>query len=231
MPVIAGKSCVSLLGLLAVAVTPAPARAELIVSDLVVELGADLQPRRDVEVWNNSDERSYVEIAPVEVLDAGRPGERRVREPDPEKLGLLVSPNRMILEPQQRKLVRIASIASAGEMERVYRITIKPVVGEVSGDHSGLKVLVGYDVLALLRPATPAPRVSGKREGRRLTVRNDGNASAELMSGKQCDARGKCVDLPGKRLYAGASWIQELPGEGAVEYVMKGSGEPGPVRF
>lgn len=220
-----------MLGLLALAATPAPARAELIVSDLVVELGADLQPRRDVEVWNNSTERSYVEISPVEVLDAGRPGERRVREPDPEKLGLLVSPNRMILEPQQRKLVRIASIAAAGDKERVYRITIKPVVGDVSGDHSGLKVLVGYDVLALLRPARPAPSISGKREGRKLTVRNDGNASAELMSGKQCDAGGKCVDLPGKRLYAGASWSQDLPGDGPVEYVMKGSGEPGPVRF
>lgn len=228
---IAGKSCVALSGLLALAGTPAPARAELIVSDLVVELGANLQPRRDVEVWNNSDERSYVEITPVEVLDAGRPGERRVREPDPEKLGLLVSPNRMILEPQQRKLVRIASITAGGEQERVYRITIKPVVGEVSGDHSGLKVLVGYDVLALLRPARPAPRISGKREGRKLTVRNDGNASAELMNGRQCDSAGKCVDLPGKRLYAGASWFQELPGEGTVEYVMKGSGEPGPVRF
>ncbi|MDV3258298.1 MAG: hypothetical protein LOX97_11095 [Sphingomonas sp.] len=228
---IAGKSRVAFLGLVALLGAPTPARAELIVSDLVVELGADLQPRRDVEVWNNSNERSYVEIAPVEVLDAGRPGERRVREPNPEKLGLLVSPNRMILEPHQRKLVRIASIADRLDRERVYRITIKPVVGEVSGDHSGLKVLVGYDVLALLRPASPEPRISGTRDGRKLVVRNDGNASAELMNGRQCDSAGKCVDLPGKRLYAGASWTLELPGDGPAEYVMKGSGEPGPVRF
>lgn len=228
---IAGKSCVALIGLLALVGTPAPARAELIVSDLVVELGADLQPRRDIEVWNNSDERSYVEITPVEVLGAGLAEERRVREPDPEKLGLLVSPNRMILEPRQRKLVRIAVIVDPPERERVYRITIKPVVGEVSGDHSGLKVLVGYDVLALLRPANPQPRISGKREGRMLTVRNDGNASAELMNGRQCDSAEKCADLPGKRLYAGASFTQELPGDGPVEYVMKGSGEPRPVRF
>lgn len=227
----ASQCFIRVLSLVALAGAAVPASAELIVSDLVVELGADAQPRKDVEVWNNSDERSYVEIAPVEVLSPGSPEERRVREPDPEKLGLLVSPNRMILEPGQRKVVRIARIVPAPDQERVYRITIKPVVGEVSGDHSGLKVLVGYDVLAIARPANPSPSVSGHRDANRLIVRNGGNSSVELMNGKQCDGAGQCVSLPGKRLYAGASWTQQLPGHGTVEYVMKGSGQPRPVQF
>lgn len=222
---------IRVLGFLALAGAAAPASAELVVSDLVVELGAAAQPRKDVEVWNNSDERSYVEIAPVEVLSPGSTEERRVREPDPEKLGLLVSPNRMILEPGQRKVVRIARIVPASDQERVYRITIKPVVGEVSGDHSGLKVLVGYDVLAIARPANPSPSISGNRDGNSLMIRNGGNSSVELMNGKQCDGAGQCVSLPGKRLYAGASWTQQLPGRGTVEYVMKGTGQPRPVQF
>jgi len=219
------------LAVLAALAAASPAAAELVVSDLVVELGPDASPRKDVEVWNNSDERAYVEIAPVEVVGPGSSAERRVREPDPEKLGLLVSPNRMILEPQQRKVVRIARLAPPGSRERVYRITIKPVVGEVAGEHSGLKLLVGYDVLALVRPAQPAPKVAGTRVGNKLVLRNDGNSSVELMNGRQCQAGGVCADLPGKRLYAGAQWSLDLPGTGTVEYVAKGSGQPLPVRF
>ena len=122
-------------------------------------------------------------------------------------------------------------MAPAGERERVYRITIKPVVGEVTGDHSGLKVLVGYDVLALVRPARPGQAVRGRREGQRLLVSNDGNMSVELMNGRQCDASGTCVSLPGKRLYAGATWSQELPGNGKVEYLVKGTGQPSAHAF
>ena len=48
--------------------TAMPVAAELVVSDLVVELHADSQLRKDIEVWNNSDERSYVEISPAEIL-------------------------------------------------------------------------------------------------------------------------------------------------------------------
>ncbi len=211
--------------------TALPARAELVVSDLVVDLAAGSEPRKDVEVWNNSDERSYVEIAPLEVLNAGTPQEQRVREPDPEKLGLLVSPARMILEPQQRKVVRFARIVPAVAKERVYRVTVKPVVGEVTGEQSGLKVLVGYDVLVLVRPSNPQPVVRASREGNTLVLRNEGNSSVELMNGRQCQVTASCVELPGKRLYAGASWSQQLPGTGPVEYLVKEGKQSKPARF
>ena len=209
----------------------APARAELILSDLILELQADDKSRKDIEVWNNTDERSYVMITPAEIVDPGRPTERRLEEPDPEKLGLLVSPNRIILEPSQHKVIRIATISPAPIQDRIYRVTVKPVVGEVSGDQSGLKVLVGYDVLVIVRPSTPVQKVAGFREGRTLVLRNEGNTSAELLNGKQCNSRGHCVNLPGKRLYAGAEWRQALPSEGTVEYLIKGSEKIGSLRF
>ena len=215
----------------ALGLTAMPVAAELVVSDLIVELHANSGPRKDVEVWNNSDERSYVEISPAEILNPGSPAERRVQEADPEKLGLLVSPNRMILEPGQRKVVRIAEISAEQDRERVYRITVKPVVGNLSGDHSGLKVLVGYDILAIVRPSAPVSRISGSRQGKSLIIRNDGNSSAELINGRQCDPGGRCVNLPGKRLYAGSNWTQELPGNESVEYMVKSAQHLNSVRF
>jgi P pilus assembly chaperone PapD len=131
----------------------------------------------------------------------------------------------MILEPGQRKLIRIASLGASADRERVYRVTVKPVVGAIQSDDSGLKVVVGYDVLVLVRPAQPLANVAGSRSGRELAFTNSGNVSVELIDGRQCDgASAKCTPLPGKRLYPGASWKVELPADAPAEYVLKSPG-------
>jgi P pilus assembly chaperone PapD len=210
---------------LSAVLAPAPARAELVLSELIVELQAGKQVRDDVEVWNNSPERSFVSIEPREIVNPSLPSQTVLKDPDPEKLGLLVSPERMILEPGQRKLVRIASLSGDAGREHVYRVTIKPVVGGIQSDDSGLKILVGYDVLVLVRPTLPVANVSAARNGRSLTFSNSGNVSVELVDGRQCDERHvMCTELPGKRLYPGASWTVELPSDLPAEYVLKSPG-------
>lgn len=180
------------------------AHAELVLSQLVVELAPGDRSRADVEAWNNGPDRIFVAVDPREMIDPGTPAQSSRSDPDPDRLGLLVSPARMILEPGQRKLIRIGSIGSA-DRERVYRVTVKPVVGDLSSDRSGLKILVGYDVLVLVRPPQPRPHVAGSRSGGELTIRNDGNVSVELVDGRECDvAMNNCRKLPDGRLYAGA---------------------------
>lgn len=216
----------------AIAVPTTAARAELALSQLVVELAPGDHGRTDIEIWNNDPDRAYVSAEPREVLNPGTPSESRREDPDPEKVGLLVSPSRMILEPGQRRLLRIAAIAPPSDRERVYRVTVKPVVGELSAKGSGLKVLIGYDVLVLVRPREISPHVSGSREGDFLTLRNDGNVSIELVDGKRCDdARSACSDLPGARLYAGAEKTVDVKAGGQVQYKLKVGPRLIPVRF
>jgi P pilus assembly chaperone PapD len=219
------RGALAALGLL-VLLTPA-ARAELVLSQLIVDLAKTADGRADIEVWNSSDERAFVVAEPSEILNPGMPAEQRRAEPDPEKRGLLVAPARMILEPGQRKLIRIAAIGPRSSNERVYRVTVKPVTGELSSSETGLKLLVGYDVLVLLRPAVPQPKLSAARDGARITFRNQGNASLELVDGRQCRAaQTDCNALPGKRLYAGAEWSQQLYSPSArVEYTIVSGGE------
>jgi P pilus assembly chaperone PapD len=217
---------------LGIAGLTAPAGAELVVSDLVVELQPGKNSRKDIELWNNSDERSYIEIKPAEIINPGQSSETRRELVDPEKLGLLVSPNRMVLEPGQHKAIRIATIAPSADRERVYRVTVKPVVGDISDGQSGLKILVGYDVLTMVRPANPVPKIEGNREGRTLVVRNEGNSSVELLNGKQCvTADQGCSALAGKRLYSGAEWRLQLTGDGPIEYSVKFGEQISTVRF
>lgn len=202
--------------------TARPAAAELVVSQLIVEFKPGAPKANDVEVSNNSPERAYVLVEARELLNPGTPSEKHVTTPDPTKLGLLVSPARFILEPQQRRTLRIAAIGVPSEHERVYRVAIKPVAGELDSSESGLKLLVGYDLLVLARPTAIRKEIRAERSGKELTLTNVGNASVELAEGKQCDNEGgACLPLPGKRLYAGASWKQTLPRATGGEYQIR----------
>ena len=203
----------------------APSSADLVLRELIVELQPGKQVRDDVEVWNNSPERTYVSVEPREIINPSLSTQGIRKDPDPQKLGLLVTPARMILEPGQRKLMRIASLSGDPEREHVYRVTVKPVVGGVQSDDTGLKVVIGYDVLVLVRPAQAMPHVTGSRKGRELTFSNSGNVSVEVVDGRQCAAsHSSCTDLPGKRLYPGASWTVDLKSDLPAEYVLKSPG-------
>ena len=212
----AGLACLAGLGLFFLA---QPANAGIAVSQMVVDVRPGESRAADIEIFNDSAERSYIWIEPREIINPGTAAERAAMSPDPEKLGLLVSPSRLILEPRQRRRLRIAVLGPPGGRERVYRVTVKPVAGEVSGPDSGLKLLVGYDLLVLVRPNHVRPAISASRSGGSLVIANGGNSSVELTEGTQGVEGGRaCRPLPGKRLYAGASWSQPLQGAGPAEY-------------
>ena len=200
----------------------APADADMVLNQVIVDLAPNALPHQDIEVWNSGSERIYVAAQPSEIVSPGQADEQRIQTTDPQQLGLLVAPNRLILEPGERQLIRVAAIAERTAKERIYRVAVKPVMGDITGTASGLKILVGYDVLVIARPTAPRSNVQAAREKNVLTLRNDGNTNAELFDGKQCDQTGKdCVNLPPKRLYADAKWDQPLTRDTPVTYKVK----------
>lgn len=207
------------------------ADAGLELSQMVVELTPANFQRSDIELWNNGPDRSFVEVDPREIIGPGTAQQSSRNDPDPEKLGLLVSPERMVLEPGQRRILRIASIGT-NDRERVYRVTVKPVVGELTSQQSGLKLLIGYDVLVLVRPSRPAPHVSGFRSGTQLRLKNDGNVSVELVDGRACDSSMRnCTQLPSGRLYAGADKVVDIGAAEKVRFDLKMGSTLSPVEF
>ena len=191
----------------------------MVLSQVIVDFQPNKPAHDDIEVWNSGDERMYVVAQPSEIVSPGQPGEQRVASNDPAISGLLVSPQRMVLEPGQRRIVRISAVVPRSRSERVYRVMIKPVSGPVNAETSALKVLVGYDVLVIQRPLTLSGDISATRAGRRIVIRNDSNSAQEMFDGKQCDSSGRtCVALASTRLYPGSSWEQALTYDTPVEY-------------
>jgi hypothetical protein len=105
-------------------------------------------------------------------------------------------------------------------------------MGQLSSQASGLKVLVGYDVLVLVRPTDPKPHVSGTRQSDELTLKNDGNVSVELVDGRACDPSSKaCDSLPEARLYAGAQKTFKVNASRRADYKLKVGSKLLPVEF
>jgi P pilus assembly chaperone PapD len=195
------------------------ANAELVLSQVIVDFPPGQAMREDIEVWNAGEERMYVSAEPFQIVGAGTAEERRIALDLGDESGLFVSPRRMVLEPGERRIVRVGATKGRPDTDSVYRLSIKPVAGAVSADRDALKVFVGYDALVLVRPEHLVDEIAAERRDRTLILRNEGNTAQELFDGRQCDARGEnCQALPSKRLYPDAEWVQTLPYDTPVTY-------------
>lgn len=202
--------------LLLLFLVPTAAHADLTLSQLVVDLRPGAQSE-DIEIFNDSLERAYLAVEPSEIIEPGTKNEQRVAASDPVTSGILVTPARAVVEPGQRKRIRVAAMR-APTGERAFRILVRPVSGEVEGAKVGLKLLVGYDVLVLVRPAVSKVDLQASRDDAGMRVENKGNVSVELFGGEICVRNGQCSALPGKRLYPGSVWSQPLSKPGGVTY-------------
>lgn len=197
----------------------APAHAQLSINKLWVEFERGALPRTDLVIRNDSKDRYYITVKAFEIVEPGTEKEARVELADPEQLGLLVTPNRLVLEPGAARSVRLVSLNHGLTRDRVYRVLVTPQIGSIEGvarpkqDESALavKLLAAYDVLVLARPEDPQPKIEATRTPGELTLRNVGNSNVLLSDGKVCpseDARSPgdgdaCKTLESVRLYPG----------------------------
>lgn len=211
---------------------PATTHAQIALDRLIVELPARVGATADVEVRNQGDGTAYIVVEPTEVVAPGSPDERRRTVTDPEALGLLAAPSRLVLEPGARRIVRLARLDPPGADQRVWRVGIRPVTGETTADTSAVQVLVGYGVLVLGRPQDPRAEVRAERREGALVLVNIGNADALLFDGRHCDAGGeRCVELPPRRLYPGNRWRLELRWDTPAIFSVEGPNGVAEQRF
>ncbi len=199
---------------LALAAFAGAARADMVLSDVIVDLQAPSEMRHDVDVRNDGEQTLYVEVEVQRVPDPAKDSAARVPETDPRTAGLLASPRRLAIPPGERKRVRIVARAVPTSDDLVYRVAFVPKENEAKTTEAmAFKVLIGYEVLVLVRPADARPELVVDRKGRKLHVENRGHSSLLVRQLEQCDPEDakRCEELPGNRLYAGEVWDVELP--------------------
>jgi len=192
---------------------------------------------QDVEVFNQGQETLYVRVEPTIVNNPGTKQESREKYRDPRKAGLLVSPQRLVIAPGARKRIRFVRLdkpapnikeqnkAIATEKDRVFRVLVKPEVGELESTQTAVKIVVAYEVLVLSQPQNAEIDLQAIYKNKQLTITNHGNTNVLLLEGHQCpegqsqqDEVNQCVKLGGKRIYAGNQWQVEIPYTTPVTY-------------
>jgi P pilus assembly chaperone PapD len=201
--------------------------ANMVLSEAILHFEPGKPLRKDIEVENVGDETLYIQIDPQVVRNPGTDEESRDAYTDPRDAGLLVTPNKLIIPPKSRKLVRFVVLKPASDKEdSVYRVTFKPISNpDVPKDGQiGVKVVIAYQVLVLVQPSNPEPKLVAKRNGNKLLFINNGNTNVLLREGRQCpnksSAEDECQTLPGQRIYAGNKWSVDLPSNKPVEYYL-----------
>ncbi|MEM7079978.1 MAG: hypothetical protein AAF513_15260 [Pseudomonadota bacterium] len=197
------------------------AAANMILSNVIVHFEPGESTRQDIEIFNSGEDTMYIKIDPKLVLAPGTEQEDRASITNPREAGLLVTPNRLVLPPGATKSIRLVKMGASFD-ERVYRISAVPVTNGLDTEQTGVKVLVGYEILAIVYPNNPQPELEVMREGHELRVVNNGNTNVLMREGYQCETPDlpleECTPLPGKRMYPGNEWVYELPHDLPVMY-------------
>ena len=202
--------------------SPATSLAGMTLDKSVIHFEPGKPKRQDVVVKNNDNKPLYIKVTPYSIINPGTDKQSREKIINPKKSGLLVSPNKLVVPPHGKKLIRILNLDPKRHQHGVYRIAVEPVAGKLVGEKTGLKILIGYELLVLAQPKNPQPKLVAKRNGRSLKLGNEGNTDIYMMEGKQCpskDTKAKdCTLLRSGRLYPGNEWTISLPHDQPVKY-------------
>ena len=195
-------------------------QAEMTLDRLIVDFQSDSSHHQDIKVFNQSASNLYVNVSVLEVLNPGTKQEQRVVVKDIKKLSLIATPEKLIVPGNSRKNVRLVALEEPGKQDRIYRVGFTPAVGKLKARVSGIKLLVAYQALVIIRPEKPEALVSAERKGSLIVFRNTGNTNVLLQNGKQCDPikPKECKELESRRLYAGNEWALKAPYAGPVQY-------------
>lgn len=191
----------------------------MVIDRAVITFSPDDSPREDLVVSNPDDEPLFIDI---EVLTVSHPGtgveERKVVK-DPESIGLIATPRRMMVPPGGQRIVRLVNLNGHEDRERVYRVNLNPVSGPVESEQMGVRILVGYQLLVFAEPRERDVKLEGKRQGRELTLFNAGNVNIVAQNSEQCPPSptpGECETVKGRRLYPGNTTVLDLPYDAPV---------------
>ncbi|MFK7732407.1 MAG: fimbria/pilus periplasmic chaperone [Pseudomonadales bacterium] len=202
-----GSSFFRVANFLLVLVVSTPIFADMRVDRAIVFFEPDAPPRQDVEVSNLSDQTLFLKVEVLEVSNAGTDQEQRRLVTDLESIGFIASPANSVIPPKGRRNIRLLNLREPGDDERIYRVTFKPVLPELTAQTNAIKLLVAYQSLIIIRPKNVDIDVASETNTDGLRLSNNGNANVFLQNGRACHTASKeCVDLPSKRLYAGNSW-------------------------
>jgi len=201
-----------------------PASAEIALSQVIIDVAPSEATVRDIELSNLATDKAYVEVTVYRITNPGQLPMKRETSGNPAELGLLATPAKMVLGPESARLIRLILLNPADDQEHVWRVSVVPKVGDVTDDLTGVKLVIGYEVLVFQRPKDLRFDMKFTRRGKVLTVTNIGNTNVLIPQLSQCTAPEQCQKSSGTRIYPGLTETINLALDAPVDISMQGAG-------
>ena len=199
--------------------------ASIAVNKSLMYFDAGKSNKQDVIVYNAGEKAAYVKTEVFEVFNPGTSEEKRNKATDLSHLKLLISPNKMMIPPKSRSNIRFSYLGNH-EKERIFRVNIIPVVGNIKSEKKmAVKLLVAYQILITIKPNNAQANITHTRQGSRLILNNSGNSNVLLYNAKLCSSETmlsqNCKKINvSKRLYAGNQWEVDMADGQFIEFEM-----------
>ena len=182
---------------------------------MILYLNPDKLPRQNVVVFNPEKQKLFLQTIIYEVISPGSKQEKRVQVQDLKNLRLITSPKKTIIPPQRRKTIQVISLLeNPPKIEKVFRVTFQPTLGDITATQTAIKILISYQILVFIRPKNPYYKITAKQKDNTLTFTNTGNMNALMRNGQYCtgESNNTCQPLQKtERLYAKQSWKLNIP--------------------
>lgn len=182
--------------------------------------------RNDFTVTNTAKRTQYLDVTPFRIARPGDFPEDLQTSPKPDEVGLLVAPRRIILKPNETKVIRTILLDKDIMADKAWRVSIKPVIGKVTAKSSGAMVNMAFNALVIARPETPRADLKGQWEGQTLVLRNQGNTNTRITGGEQCLPSLPCTNIKVKRIWPGQTHRIDFTHRGYVNLTLSTSKEP-----
>lgn len=216
------KKTVFFFGLLLAFFTGAATASSISVNPMAVDLTFNTR-FQDIQVQNTGKDTAYVAITIYRLNHPGETGQSFTELSDnPYQVGLIATPNKMVIPPGQMRIARILYIGNPVTSDAIYEVKFSPVSGELvslansnTNVQAGVELIIAYGVAVYVRPVTLNSTITAVRHGTSLTLTNTGNTSVLIGNCNQCTTAGKTSNCQpagiSQMLYPGNSKKFTLP--------------------
>ncbi len=205
------------LWLIMASLIPAPTYAEISLSQVIIDVAPGEALIRDVELTNLAPEKAYIEVTVYRIENPGQYPMNRTTSGNPTELGLVATPSKLVVAAESARLIRLILLNPPDDQEHVWRISVVPKVGEIADDRTGVKLVIGYEMLVFQRPKDMRIDLKFARLDKALTVTNNGNANVLIPVLSQCSSPDTCQKSTGTRIYPGLSETFHLQQDAPVD--------------
>ena len=180
-------------------------RADIVLNKMIVDFLPKGPKQENLDLFNRGKTIDYVSTKIFEIQNPGMKNEKRVEISKGNKNRLVIAPNKLTINPGTHKRFQFISTDKDLKKDKIYRVEIVPNISGIEAPKGsiGIKILVGYEVLAIVRPQKMDFKLKVVRDGENITFINEGNTNILLDNIKQCKTKNNCKTILANRLYAG----------------------------